>query len=110
MRILNLTLMTIIILLASACGEDKPAGSATDKAVTAVESPTVEAPGPVAVDNEYGRILNHLNDEVEFKLRRSIGGLERMIEQYTADGYDTAELEAQRADLSAELDSLTKGS
>ena len=52
------------------------------------------------------RTVDHALDAAEFELRRSIGGLDRMIEQYTADGYATDELEAQKAELSANLDSL----
>ena len=57
-------------------------------------------------DGKYGQTIDHARDEAEFELRRSIGGLDRMIEQYTADGYATDELEAQKLELSADLDAL----
>ena len=104
MRMIKLILFSIIALTLSACGDDKAASTATKEAAPAAESPMVEVS-----DDEYGRTVDHARDAAEFELRRSIGGLDRMIEQYTADGYATDELEAQKAELSASLDGLLGG-
>jgi hypothetical protein len=100
-RMIKLILLSIIAFAVSACGDDKAASTATKEAAPAVEAPMV-----AASDDEYGRTVDHARDAAEFELRRSIGGLDRMIEQYTADGHASDELEAQKAKLSAKLDGL----
>jgi len=109
-RMMKLAMLTIIAVLVSACSDDKTAGTppATEAAAVA-ESTMAGAPAAMAGNDEYGRIVNHSTDEVEFELRRSIGGIDRMIEQFTTDGYATDELEAQKAELSAKLDAVLAG-
>lgn len=107
MRMMKLAIVATLSLLVSACGDDK-AASSTEAAAVA-ESTMAEAPASMAGDDEYGRTVNHFTDEVEFELRRSIGGIERMIEQFSADGYATDELEAEKAELSANLNAVLEG-
>ena len=101
MNIMKIFLFTLITLALSACGGDKSADSAA-----ATDAPMAET---MAMDDEYGRVIDHAMDAAEFELRRSIGGLERIIEQYNTDGHATEELEAQKGDLSASLDALLGG-
>ena len=104
MRILKLTMLAIIALALSACGDDKAASTASGEAAPAADSSMSDSSAPMA-----SGMIDHSRDAVEFELRRSIGGLDRMIEQYTADGHATDELEAQKAELSASLDALMSG-
>ena len=102
MRTINFILLVIASLVLTGCGDDKAAssGSAPDASSAMTEA---------AMDDEYGRTIDHTRDAAEFELRRSIAGHDRMIEQYTADGYATDELEAHKAELSASLDVLLNG-
>lgn len=50
---------------------------------------------------------DHSQDVKEFRLRHSLAGVERMIEQYKKDGYDTSDLEARKADLEKQLSNLS---
>lgn len=99
-------LITILFgLTLAACGGDKPAESMSDDSAMA-DSPAAPAADSSSMSEEYGMTIDHSRDEAEYELRRSIGGLERMIEQYTADGHATDELMAQKAELSASLEAL----
>ncbi len=102
MRMTKIVLLAGIALLVSACGDDKGADTANNDAASMV----AESSSSMSGDGKYGQTIDHARDEAEFELRRSIGGLDRMIEQYTADGYATDELEAQKLELSADLDAL----
>lgn len=101
MRVMKLTLLAIVALFLSACGDDKASSSVT---APKADSSMAKSSAPMA-----SGMIDHSRDAAEFELRRSIGGLDRMIEQYTADGYAIDELEAQKAELSASLDSLLSG-
>ena len=104
MGILKLTMLVIIALVLPACGDDKAASTAGNKVAPAADSSMSASSAAMASGT-----IDHSLDEVEFELRRSIGGLDRMIEQYTADGHATGELEAQKVELSANLDALMSG-
>lgn len=106
MKMMKYVLLAITAFALTACGGDDKAASTATKEATA---PAAMAESSMAADNEYGRTIDHSLDEVEFELRRSIGGLDRMIAQYTADGYATDELEAQKVEMSANLDALLGG-
>ena len=109
MKIMKLMLLATLALMLSACGEDKTADKASTEAAPAAESAMAEA-APMVSAEESAMTIPHANDEAEFELRRSIGGLDRMIEQYTADGHATDELEAQKAALTESLNALMSGS
>ena len=111
MRTFNFILLVITSLVLTGCGDDKAADSksapAADSAMT--ESSMDESSASMAMDDVYGRTIDHTQDAAEFELRRSIAGHDRMIEQYTADGHATDELEAHKAEMTASLDALLKG-
>jgi len=46
-------------------------------------------------------------DVKEFRLRSHLAGLERMIDQYKKDGYDTSELESEKAQVEKDLSNLS---
>lgn len=110
MRMIKIAILAIIALLMSACGDDKTASAPATESTTMSESAMAETSSDsMASEEEYGLTIDHAADVAEFELRRSIGGLERMIEQYTADGYATDELEAEKAELSAKLNTVMEG-
>ena len=51
-------------------------------------------------------VVDHSKDVKEFELRKSIAGKESLIEHYKENGWDTAELEKELADLKDKLESL----
>ncbi len=103
MRTFNFILLVITSLVLTGCGDDKAADSGS---APAADSAMTESSSSMAMDDVYGRTIDHTQDAAEFELRRSIVGHDRMIEQYTADGHATDELEAHKAELSASLDAL----
>jgi len=108
-KAINLFIMTIGLMFLTACGDDKAASNeAAPAEKSAMAEPAMEE-ASATMDDEYGRTIDHTQDAAEFELRRSIAGHDRMIEQYTADGYATDELEAHKAELSASLDALMGG-
>jgi hypothetical protein len=102
-RIFNFIILIITSLVLTGCGDDKAANS---ESAPAADSAMTESSAEMAMDDVYGRTIDHTRDAAEFELRRSIAGHDRMIEQYTADGHATDELEAHKAELSASLDAL----
>ena len=105
MRTINFIFLVITGLLLTACGDDKAASTAVEPAA---DTSMTESSADMAMDDVYDRTIDHARDAAEFELRRSIAGHDRMIEQYTADGHATDELEAHKAELSASLDALLR--
>ncbi len=64
------------------------------------------APEEMETSEFASGVIDHSQDEKEFELRKSLYGVESLIEHYEKEGYDTAELEEQKAQLEAELDAL----
>jgi hypothetical protein len=92
--------------LAACSGGDSGSGApATAPAAAAAPAP---AAMPSAAEFASG-VIDHSRDEKEFELRRTLGGVDRMIEQYKADGYDTTDLQSQKAELEASLSQLLNG-
>ncbi len=106
MQISKLVLMGLLSLALASCGGDKSEEKVTKEAMPAA----TPAPMAKAAGNEVSGVIDHSRDEIEFRLRRSLAGVERMIEQYTADGYATAELEKSKAQISSELEKFMSGS
>ena len=96
----------LISLALSACGGGQDDSSASQPAAASGESSAGHSPAAAPAEEMASGVIDHSRDVMEFELRRALGGVERMIEQYTADGYDTAELEARKAELMAELENL----
>lgn len=65
-----------------------------------------EAPAPQMKASYDNVTVDHTKDEMEFNLKRSLWGVESMLEDYKQKGLDTAELEQQKAELEKELSTL----
>ena len=96
-----------VCFLVSACGKGQETPKTGDMGMTSgSEAMTMEsAPGNgMTVDGTF--YPDHSKDLQEFHLRSSLSGVERMLEQYQKDGYDTTELESQKAELEKQLADL----
>lgn len=104
-------LITSILLcfLVSACGKGQEAPKSKEMGM---EQPSSEAM-PMAPPEGNGMTVegtyypDHSKDLQEFQIRSSLSGVERMIDQYNKNGYDTSELESQKAELEKKLADLT---
>ena len=106
MKNILFSITAALTLVLAGCGGDK--AEAPEQAAPAADA-AMESEPMAEMAMEMGATIDHSQDEQEFMLRRTIGGLERMIEQYKADGYDSAELEASLQQATADLASLTGG-
>jgi len=88
-------------ILLSACGDDGDTAKTgmTEKAESMAETAQTEM-------QEGMKVVDHTMDEMEFELKRSINGLERMIEQYKEEGFDYSDLEKKKKELEKELKNL----
>lgn len=88
-------------LLLAGCGgqEESSTGTAGD---------TSQATSAAAGAKSAGGI-DHDRDIKEFELKRSLSGVEDLIEDYKAKGLDVGELEKRKAELAKQLEALTKG-
>jgi hypothetical protein len=108
-RLLVVTVAAAGLILAG-CSDDEmgDAGmSAKDKAAAAVAGTARPQTAMPAARKLPAGAIDHSRDEKEFELRRSLGGVERMISTYEASGYDTAELKARKAELEQSLSRLS---
>lgn len=103
MKKILISILSVLALVLAGCGGDK---GAEEQAQAPASEAMPSAPAE-EMAAEMGATIDHSQDEQKFMLRRSIGGLERMIEQYKADGYDSAELESSLQEATAELGKLT---
>ena len=99
---MRLFLMLMATVLLAACGDDgdtSKSGGMSEKAQSMQETARAEM-------KEGMRVVDHTMDEIEFELKRSINGLERMIEHYKKEGFDYSELEKKKKELEKELENL----
>lgn len=98
----------IAALLGAGCSGDKgaPAPATGEQATAGAAAPAMEAAPPVAESALGSGVIDHTRDAKEFELRRSLWGVESMIELYQQNGHDTADLQAQRSKLIADLKAL----
>lgn len=87
----NFILLLGLSFLLAACGQDD--------STTATDTMSEKA-------DQAMKVVDHTLDEAEFELRRSINGLERIIESYKEQGVDTSEAEAEKSKLEKELQEL----
>ena len=106
MKTSKLLFVGLLTFVLASCSGDKSEEKVSKEAMPAESS----APMEKAAEVEISGTIDHSRDEMEFMLRRSLAGVDRMIEQYTADGYETADLEESKAQISSELDKFMSGS
>lgn len=106
----NFLIVVFTTLFLTACGGDEEGTPEKKAAAPAPQKEMQSADTAADGKKEDGMIVvDHTMDEIEFELKRSLGGVKRMIEQYKEDGFDTAELEAQKEKLEKELKELVSG-
>ena len=88
----------VLLVWFAGCGSSEP-DPQSGKANQATNSQPAIGYQPVVVD--------HGKDEVEFRLRRSLAGLEALIEDYKITGADgIEELQQRKAELQRQLQGL----
>lgn len=98
------------------CGEDAGPGTEASAPVPAAEQPAAAgetamagagaAAGSGTLDYAF-EVIDHSDDEREFEIRKALNGVEAMLEDARANGWDTAELEQRKAELEQQLAQLT---
>lgn len=98
------------------CGEDAGPGPEESAPVPAAEQPAATGDtemGDAGAAAESGtldyefKVIDHSDDEREFEIRKALNGVEAMLEDARANGWDTAELEQRKAELEQQLEQLT---
>lgn len=98
-------LIAILLFGLGACSKEESQESAMAPA-PAASSP---APAGSMAKAESGKTIDHTRDLKEFRIRKSLAGVEALIEDYKAAGRSTDDLEAQRDELQKKLAALTAG-
>ena len=88
----------VMCFILSGCDKGQDTSGSMEKAPSQSSQKSMSSGSNMAID--------HSADEKEFNLKRSLWGVEAMIEDYKANGYDTADLEKQKADLEKELKAM----
>lgn len=118
MKTMQIAALLAAALLILACSKEEPAKSAgivvpaptatmAEPAVSAapvVESTAASAPGIITSDGPT-RYVDHASDEIEFALKKSVAGLESLLED-VSDAEQMASMKQELADLQAKLDAL----
>lgn len=113
MRVLFVSIL--LCFLVSACGKGQESAQQKTgmKSGSTAMSTNEGGTGAMAPPSGNGKTVDgtyypdHSKDIQEFNVRSSLAGVERMIEQYKKDGYDTSELENQKTKLEQELKQIT---
>lgn len=105
----NLVSMLMFAATLSGCGEQQrtstePSAAGSTSGATATDTAATSAP----VTGSGG--IDHTRDIMEFELKRSLSGVESLIEELKAKGADISEeLEAQKKDLEQKLAAFKSG-
>ena len=86
-----------------ACSDNKAPAPESRQEAAADTAASGSGVPPMAESALGSGVIDHSRDAVEFELRRSIWGLDSLIEHYEKQGYETAELEQQRRELIEQL-------
>lgn len=106
MRVLITSVLLAFLLSACGKGQEAPKSKEMGMEPSSETAPMAPVEGNgMTVDGTY--YPDHSKDLQEFQIRSSLSGVERMIDQYKKDGYDTSELETQKAELEKQLTDLT---
>ena len=99
-------LIAILPFIVGACSKE------TGQEGSQTMAPKASSPAPAkqaAATAASGRVIDHAKDAKEFRIRRSLAGVESLIEDYKAAGHSTDKLEAQREKLQKKLAEITGG-
>lgn len=105
----NFLIVVFATLFLTACGGDEDEQGKPEKKAAAPATQKEMQSATGGKQKEEMMVVDHTMDEIEFELKRSLGGVERMIEQYKEEGIDTAELEARKKELEKKLKELVSG-
>jgi len=104
----NLVSVVMFAATLSGCGEQQststePSAAGSTPGATATGTAVTSAPmrGSGGID--------HTQDIKEFELKRSLSGVESLIEDFKAKGADISQLEAQKNDLEQKLEAVKGG-
>lgn len=107
----RLLLLVGMAFMLGACGQDDEAGSQQDTMdaapATDAAGETERATGLKPGEDYKLNVIDHSQDIKEFEVRRSIAGVESLIEHYKENGWNTRELEKELKDLRKKLDKVT---
>jgi hypothetical protein len=104
--------------LITACGgddQDKSQGKVQENVKAGTSAPKIKSSAPpvtnatVAKEVDGSMFVDHTRDLKEFELRRSLFGVESLIEINKQQKLDTKELESQRAELVKQIKDLISG-
>ena len=111
MKTMQIAALLAAALLILACSKEEPAKSAgivvsapTVSAAPVVESTAASAP-VIITSHGPTRYVDHASDEIEFALKKSVAGLESLLED-VSDAEQMASMKQELADLQAKLDAL----
>jgi len=109
MKALQIILLITASLLVAACGKDDAGQSQKAAAPAASKAPMADTtPAPAAtmeaVDGAT-RYIDHAKDEIEFGLKKSLAGLESLLED-VSDSAQVAMIKKDIAELKSKLSNL----
>lgn len=110
-----LVLFAVGVIGVAGCGEDAGTGPEASAPAPAAEQPAagesaLEGASATAENGTFDyafEVIDHSKDEREFEIRKTLNGVEAMLEDARANGWDTAELEQQKTELEQQLAQLT---
>ena len=115
MKTVQLIILITVGLVLSACGKDEPSQAANKSAPAASSAPApaksaapMSDPAPsatIAAADGATRYIDHAKDEIEFGLKKSLAGLESLLEDVT-DSDEMARIKKDIAGLQSKLDDL----
>lgn len=109
MKIVQLIILGTVGLVLSACGKDEPSQAIKKSAPATTETaaPTSDSAASATMVPGDGatRYIDHAKDEIEFGLKKSLAGLESLLEDVT-DSDEIARIKKDIASLQSKLDDV----
>lgn len=122
MKISHIVFLVSAVLLTTACGKKDseqaakisspaastpivPASAPIPETSTNVVAPPPAPSEPIATHDRATRYIDHGKDEIEFRLKKSLAGLESMLET-VSDAEQIATMKKDMAELQSQLDAL----
>ena len=96
----------VLLLLGGCSGKSNAPTSSQSKAMsTPAAAAPANATGPFASKLAHG-VIDQTRNAKEFRIRRSLWGVQSLIDDYQKHGYDTSRLEARKNKLEQQLKNL----